>query len=119
LDADEASPRHPRFLDLQGWIQVLAGIVIALIALLTSYDHINLPAGATLQLRQQWGIWCIAASLAVVAVDAQLATGSRLRAADDAVRAANEAAEERDRAAAAREQATRRARIQDGCLVAH
>jgi hypothetical protein len=44
------------WLDLQGWLEVLAGIVIALIALLTSYDHISLPAGA-LQLPQQWGVW--------------------------------------------------------------
>ena len=65
--------------------------MIALIALLSSYDHISLPAGA-LQLPQQWGVWCIAASVALVAADAQLATGSRLR-------AANEAAEERERAA--------------------
>ena len=91
--------------------------MIALIALLSSYDHISLPAGA-LQLPQQWGVWFIAASVALVLVDAQLATGSRLRAAQDSARAANEAAEERNRAAAAREQATRRARIQDGCLVA-
>jgi len=61
------APSRRRFnpsgwLDLQGWIQVLAvnheqdGLVIALIALLTSYDHISLPAGA-LQLPQQWGVW--------------------------------------------------------------
>ncbi|MEA5416264.1 hypothetical protein VB757_14120 [Synechococcus sp. BA-132 BA5] len=92
--------------------------MIALIALLSSYDHITLRAGAKLQLPQQWGVWFIAASVALVAVDAQLATGSRLRAAQDAARAANVAAEERNRAAAAREQATRRASIQDGCLVA-
>jgi hypothetical protein len=56
----------------------LAGLVIALIALLSSYDHISLPAGAKLQLPQQWGVWFIAASVALVAVDAQLSTGSRL-----------------------------------------
>ena len=38
--------------------------MIALIALLTSYDPIALPAGAALQLPQQWGIWCIAAAVA-------------------------------------------------------
>ncbi|MCS5694238.1 hypothetical protein NZK33_20005 [Cyanobium sp. FGCU-6] len=92
--------------------------MIALIALFSSYDHIAFPAGASLQLPQQWGVWFIAASVALVVVDAQLATGSRLRAARDTARAADEAAEERNRAAAAREQATRRARIQDGCLVA-
>jgi len=108
--APDLAPIHPRGLDRQGSIQAIGGIVIALIALLTSYDHISLPAGA-LQLPQQWGVWFIVASMALVLVDAQLATGSRLRAAD-------EAAEERNRAAEAREQATRRASIQDGCLVA-
>ena len=77
-------------LDRQGAIQAIAGIVIALIALLTSYDHIAL--------------WFIVASMALVLVDAQLATGSRLRGAD-------EAAEERERAA-------RRARRQDRCTLA-
>jgi hypothetical protein len=52
------------WLDLQGWIQVVAGLVIAL---LTSYDHISLPAGA-LQLPQQWGVWFIVASVAIVVV---------------------------------------------------
>ena len=75
--------------------------MIALIALLSSYDQISLPAGAKLQLPQQWGVWFIVASVALVIVVAegciavaQLATGSRRRAADDAARAA-----ERERAA--------------------
>jgi outer membrane murein-binding lipoprotein Lpp len=94
--------------------------VLGLIALFSSYDHITL-AGRTLKLQQQWGIPFIAASLATVFTgcvqygaplgrDAQLATRSRLRAAQDALRAAqdaaraeNEAARERDRAAEARE----------------
>jgi hypothetical protein len=97
------------WLDLQGWIQVVAGLVIALIALLTSYDHISLPAGASLQLPQQWGVWFIVASMAIVVVDAQLATGSRLR-------AANEAAEERNRAAEERERAARSDRVQARAL---
>ena len=102
-------PSPPRCcLDLQGWIQAVAGLVIALIALLSSYDHISLPAGA-LQLPQQWGVWFIAASVALVAVDAQLATGSRLR-------AANEAAEERNRAAEERERAARSDRVQARAL---
>jgi hypothetical protein len=97
----------PRGLDRQGSIQILAGIVIALIALLSSYGHISLPAGARLQLPQQWGFWFIAASVAVVVVDAQLATGSRLR-------AANVAAEERNRAA--EERAARSDRVQARAL---
>jgi hypothetical protein len=89
-------------LDRLGVLQVLGGIALGLIALFTSYDHITL-AGRILQLQQQWGIVFIAASLATVVVDAQLASGSRLRAAQDAARAENEAARERDRAAEARE----------------
>lgn len=44
LAADEASPRHPRFLDLQGWIQILAGIVIALTALIVHSSGVE-PSG--------------------------------------------------------------------------
>jgi hypothetical protein len=83
-------------------LQALGGLVLGLIALFTSYDHISL-AGRTLQLQQQWGIPFIIASVATVFVDAQLATGSRLRAAQDAARAEDETARERDRAAEARE----------------
>ena len=70
-------------------LQVLGGIALGLIALFSSYDQITL-AGRTLQLQQQWGIPFIIASLATVFVDAQLATGSRLRAARDAIRAAED-----------------------------
>jgi hypothetical protein len=89
-------------LDRLGLTQAIGGLILGLIALFSSYDHITL-AGRTLQLQQQWGIPFIIASLATVFVDAQLATRSRLRAAQDAARAENEAARERDRAAEARE----------------
>jgi hypothetical protein len=72
LPVTPVPPRRRSFcLDRQGAIQALAGIVIALIALialLTSYDHIALPAGAGLQLPQQWGVWFIVASIALVVV---------------------------------------------------
>jgi len=43
-------------------------LVLALkLALLSSYGHISFPAGAVLHLHQQWGIWCIAASVALTA----------------------------------------------------
>jgi len=73
--------------------------VVALIALLSSYDHISLPAGISLQLQQQWGVWFILASMALVLADAQLATQSRHREADQRLQAANEAARERNRSA--------------------
>jgi hypothetical protein len=132
LPATPGPYRRSFCLDSQGAIQAIAGIVIALIALLTSYDHISLPAGTALQLPQQWGIWFIVASMALVLVDAQLATGSRsrerdravraaqdaARAAQDAARAEDEAARERDRATEERERAARRARRQDRCALA-
>jgi hypothetical protein len=87
-------------------LQVLGGLVLGLIALFSSYDHITL-AGHTLQLQQQWGIPFILASLATVFIDAELATGSRLRAAQDAARAEDEAARERYFAREERQRADR------------
>jgi len=94
-------------------LQVLVGIALSLIALFSSYDHITV-FGRIFRLQQQWGIGFIAASLATVFTgcvqyiaplgrDAQLASRSRLRAAQDAARAEDEAARERDRATEARE----------------
>ena len=92
-------------LDRLGLTQAIGGFVLALIALLSSYDHITF-AGHAYPLPQQWGIPFIAASVATVVIDAQLATRSRLRAAhaalraaEDAARAADETARERDLAA--------------------
>ena len=82
-------------MDRLGLTQAVGGLVLGLIALFTSYDHITL-AGRTIPLQQQWGIPLIFASVATVFIDAQLATRSRLR-------AAHEAARERDFAAEARE----------------
>ena len=95
--------RRPAFIfDRQGWTQAIGGLVIALIALYSSYDHISLPA-FQIRINQQWGVWFIAASLAFVLIDAQLATGSRLRAAHDAAEERDQANQERNRAAEARE----------------
>jgi hypothetical protein len=85
---------------------VLGGLALSLIALFSSYDHITL-LGRTLQLQQQWGIVFIAASLATVVVDAELASGSRRRAAQDAARMADEAARERNLAGRERNLANR------------
>jgi len=62
----------PLGLDRQDLLEAAAGTVIALIALFSSYDHIFLIS-RTIPLQQQWGVWLIAASLALVVVDAQLA----------------------------------------------
>ena len=89
-------------LDRLGLNQTIGGLVLGLIALYSSYDHITF-AGRSIPLQQQWGIPLIAASVATVVVDAQLATRSPLRAAQDAERMADEANRERNRAAEARE----------------
>jgi len=71
-------------LDRPGILEALGGLILGLIALLSFYDHLSF-AGYTVPVPQQWGIPCIAASVATVFVDAQLATRSRLRAADAAL----------------------------------
>ena len=77
-----------------GLIQAIGGLFLGLIALFSSYDHISIP-GTNLQLKQQWGILFIAASVAAIFVDAELATRARDR-------AANQGARDRDRAAESR-----------------
>jgi hypothetical protein len=88
-------------LDRLGFLQALGGLALSLIALFSSYDHITV-FGRSIVLQQQWGIPFIAASVATIFIDAQLASRSRLRAAQDAARAEDEAARERDRATEAR-----------------
>ena len=93
--APESNEGSFRFLgfDGQGGLQLIGGLVIGLIALYSSYDHVNFFS-SSIHLNQQWGIWLIVASLAVVVIDAQLASRSRLR-------AAHEQAEARERQAEA------------------
>jgi hypothetical protein len=89
-------------LDQLGLTQSIGGLVLGLIALFSSYDHITF-AGRSIPLQQQWGIPFIFASVATVFIDAQLATRSRLRAANEREVDRNRADQERDRAAEARE----------------
>ncbi len=69
-------------LDRLGLTQAIGGLALGLIALFSSYDHLSI-AGRNIPIHQQWGIPLIAASVAIVFVDAELASGSRLRAADE------------------------------------
>ena len=89
-------------LDRLGLSQTIGALVLGLIALFSSYDHITF-AGRSIPLQQQWGIPLIAASVATVVVDAQLASRSRLRAADETAEERDRADQERNRAAEARE----------------
>ena len=49
-------------------VEAVVGSVVGLIALFSSYDHINLPH-RQLPLQQQWGVWLIAVSLPRVVTD--------------------------------------------------
>ena len=84
-------------LDHLGAIQAGGGVILGLIALFSSYDHIT-AFGRSIGLQQQWGIPLIAASVATVFIDSQLATRARDRARDRADQAALEANRERNRA---------------------
>ena len=139
----ELPATHPSWpaLDRLGLTQAIGGLALGLIALFTSYDHLTF-AGRNIAIPQQWGIPLIAASVATVFTgcvqygapvgrDAQLASGSRLRAehraaraadaairaAQDSARAADEAARERDRAAEARERQGQATARQDRCAL--
>jgi len=125
--------------DLQGWITVVAGVLLALITLFTGYDHVDLFGRVTVRINQQIGVFILLASLATLVVEAQLASrrrnrdqidraraaAERARAEVDRAREADAAARERDlagrernRAAEERERAARRAQRQDRCTLA-
>ncbi len=97
--------------DLQGWITVVAGVLLALITLFTGYDHVDLFGRVTVRINQQIGVFILLASLATLVVEAQLASRRRNRDSNDRAREADSAAEERERA-------TRRAQRQDRCTLA-
>jgi len=123
--------------DIQGWITLILGGLLALITLFSSYSHVHVPFIGAVALNQQIGVLLILALVpALLGVDevfsegvAQLATRCRLRAERDRVRAerariraeedraraADEASQERDLADRERERASRLAQRQAQC----
>jgi hypothetical protein len=101
-----AKPPSWSGLDRLGLTQVIGGLALGLIALFSSYDHLTI-AGRTIAIPQQWGIPLIAASVAIVFVDAELASRSRLRAEHRAARAAHETDRERNLTSEERQRADR------------
>jgi hypothetical protein len=94
----EALPWWRLGFDNKALVETVFGAVVGLIALFSSYDHVNLPH-QRLQIPQQWGIWHIVISLPLVFIDAELAARSRQRDAAEKARERNRAAEERQRVA--------------------
>ena len=78
--APDFEQRQFRVLGSEGpaWIQILGGLVVGLIALYSSDDHINFGSWR-FSLNQQWGVVFIVASLAVVAVVAAGFCGAALK----------------------------------------
>jgi len=108
--------------DLQGWLTVVVGILLALITLFTSYSHVSIPGLGTITIDQQGGVLLLAALVPALLGDAQLATRRRLRAESDRireqsdrVRAQKDRARAENEAARYREQAIRRAGRQARC----
>jgi hypothetical protein len=111
-------------LDRLGLTQAIGGLALGLIAVFSSYNHLTI-AGRNIPIPQQWGIPLIAALVATVFTgcvqygaplrrDAELASRSRLRAADErksdrdrAEQRENEADRERNLADKERQRANR------------
>lgn len=102
--------------DLQGAITLIAGLLLALITLFTGYDHVDFFWGPTLQLNKQIGISVIAASLATLVVEAQLASRLRVRDSPDRIRAQEDRAREADETARERDRAARSSQLQARAL---
>ena len=101
--------------DRQGWITVFAGLLLALITLLTSYDHVDILGAASFELPQQAGIPCIAAAVATAIAEAQLASNDRRR--RGVLRDRAEAATARERERAARADQLQARALRAGALV--
>ena len=100
--------------DLQGWITVVAGVLLALITLFTGYDHVDLFGRVTVRINQQIGVFILLAPLAtLVVVDAVLSEGVAQLASRRRNRDSNDRAREADSEAEERERAARRAQRQD------
>ena len=102
--------------DRQGWITVIAAVLLALITLFSSYDHVSVLGAAAIHLPQQAGIPCIAAAVAAALAEAQLASNDRQESAAIRDGAEDSADKERDRAAEERERAARSDRVQAHAL---
>ncbi len=99
--------------DRPAWIAFFGPVLLALITLFSSYNHVFIPGFATsLPLPQQAGIPCIFIALAAAAGELKLASNSRYESAELRARAADETAEERNRATEERERAARRHQLQ-------
>jgi hypothetical protein len=64
--------------DIQGWITLLLGGLLALISLFSSYSYVHIPFLGAVALNQQIGVLLLAALVPALVGDAELATRCRL-----------------------------------------
>ena len=96
--------------DIQGWITLVIGGLLALITLFSFYSHASIPFIGTVALDQQIGVLLLFALVPTLVGGVELATRRRLRAERDRVRKAQDRARAEDEAA-------RRARLQARCTL--
>jgi hypothetical protein len=61
-------------LDRQGWITLVAAVLLALISLFSSYDHVDIFRAASFDIPQQAGIPCIAPAVAAALAESKMAS---------------------------------------------
>ena len=71
------------WLDRAGLAALLAGTLILLITLFTSYSHVDIPAYGSIQVNQQIGIYLLFAALAALFGEVKLASNGRCAAERD------------------------------------
>ena len=50
--------------DAQAWFTISAALLLGLITIFTSYDHVDLPGIGSVEISQQLGLPCLAAAVA-------------------------------------------------------
>lgn len=103
--------------DAQAWFTISAALLLGLITIFTSYDHVDLPGIGSVEIPQQLGLPCLAAAVAAAAGEAELASRARDRDRDRATEGEEAAAEERKRATEARSEHQEAARLADRSTV--
>jgi hypothetical protein len=99
--------------DVQGWITLVLGGLLALITLFSSYSHVHIPFYGTAQVNHQIGVLLLFALVPALLGDVELATRGRLRAERDRIREAQDRARIENEGARDRYRAAQRAQLQN------
>ena len=103
--------------DIQGWITLVIGGLLALITLFSSYSNASIPFIGTVEFNQQIGVLLLFALVPTLVGDVELATRRRLRAERDRVRSERDRVRKAQDRSRAEDEAARRARLQARCTL--